>query len=200
MKLQEFLDKARAFGAKVKALREKSPKVFDLTVTVVVTLVLVGACTATRAAPLTCDLTGSVLTCNVPNSGTTVPVPGTPPKVDPVPAGCQVIKATQGTKIQFPNTFAVEIKVADTRTVKATASPDGGGGTWDFAISAKPCDFDSPVPLVSTTTGNVVQGSFAVIRGSNGFAVIAYKGGSNVVVGQTYYFNIRGQTGGLVLK
>ena len=159
------------------------------------------------AAPLTCDLTGQALNCNIPTSGTPVPNPGpvTPPVTPPpgefasCPAG--TVKLTNGfplnatNVVQGGNGSVLTIKLAIPAAATAGnhsayfSSTYGGSAARTFVVSASPCDFNTPVvdstgkkpkALSAQTSSNAFTFGFPVGDDDKGLKR-----------GQTYYLNVR---------
>lgn len=174
---------------------------------IVLTLIVVGACAIARAAPLTIDcagawsMSGSTATCTP--AGQPVPPTPVPPPVPPqppAPPGCSVVDGRGEVSVSFPGSVAVKFvaPASGAGTKKVETSPHGGGGSFDVAISATPCDYANPVRF-ATSTGKLGIGNAAVF-GSNGFVTLYYKAGVNVDAGGTYYVNARASSGGLIVK
>lgn len=171
---------------------------------IVLTLVVVGACAIARAAPLTIDcagawsLSGSTVSCAP--AGQPAPTPTPTPTPTPAPPGCSIVDAKGEVSATFPGSVAVKFAApaAGTGTKKIETSPHGGGGSFDVAISATPCDYAAPVRFV-TSSGRLGIGDAATF-GSNGFVTLYYKAGVNVDAGRTYYVNARSSSGGLIIK
>lgn len=175
---------------------------------VVLTLIVVGACSIARAAPLAIDcagawsLSGSTVSC-APTGQPPTPQPPTPQPPNPqppTPPGCAVMDAKKTQTVEFPGSVALKFvaPAAGAGIKRIDTGPHGGGGAFDVSISATPCDYAAAVQSMGYN-GALGSGP-AALFGTNGFAAMYYKAGVNVDAGGTYYFNARASSGGLIIR
>lgn len=153
------------------------------------------AATVTMTCPNVPTVAGKVATCTVADAPTTPPAGGGGTTPTPPPASCPVV-ASSNNMVLTAGTYAVPFTPKDTKLRTISWSPHLGGGSWDYAISATPCDFGSPVRQVN---GNGKLQTYPAMRiGTNGYITERFKGGVNVDVGAVYYFNVRGDSGAII--